>query len=353
MIAHALSAPALSPAAGAAALPRPQDDATRLRVLRSNQLFDTSACEDFTFLTEMAARICEAPYAFISLVDSDRVWIKSCVGMQAAFFLRDECYCSLAIFGDSTDIPDLTQDARTAGLPMTVNAPFMRMYSSVTLRSSDGYPLGTLCVMDTRPRSLDGDQRRILGRLARQVMALIESRAHEKALQATLLKLEKLATTDELTGLLNRRALLSRLTLEVARTRRARSCLALVMIDLDFFKEVNDRYGHAGGDLVLANVGRLLQDGARSTDIAGRYGGEELCLILPDTNLAGARILAEGLRVKIAAFVHGDGAGPGRVTASFGVAVADHAGGDCSSLLKVADDALYRAKANGRNRVES
>jgi diguanylate cyclase (GGDEF)-like protein len=349
------SAPAVpaTAAAPAPAAPRPDDDETRLRVLRGRLLFDTSACEDFTFLTEMAARICEAPYAFISLVDSERVWMKSCIGIQAEFVPRDECYCSHAILGDSTDIPDLSLDARTADLPMTRNAPHMRMYSSVTLRSSDGYPLGTLCVMDTRPRSLSDDQRRILNRLARQVMALIESRANEKTLQATLLKMERLATTDELTGLMNRRALLERLTLEVARARRSRTSLALVMIDLDFFKQVNDRYGHPGGDLVLENVGRLLRDSARVTDIAGRYGGEELCMVLPDTNLAGARIFAEGLRVKLAAFVHGGAEGPGRITASFGIAVIGDTAGDCNSLLKQADDALYRAKREGRNRVES
>lgn len=338
--------------AGVAITRTPQED-DRLAVLYRYHLLDTPPSEDFDFLTELAAKVCDAPYAFITLVDRERVWVKSFTGLPTDAFAREQCYCSLAILSDqdSTDIPDLTLDPRTANMRLTREAPHLRMYSSVVLRSSDGYALGTLCVMDTQPHALGDDARRMLARLGRQVMALIESRANERALQVSVQELNKLATTDELTGLCNRRAMLERLTLEAARAKRYRTLLSAVMIDLDFFKRVNDRHGHASGDLVLANVGAMVKASVRSSDIAGRYGGEEMCVILPETGLAGACKFAETLRIRLASIDHGV-AGLAPVTASLGVAVIDHTSGDAASLLRQADEALYRAKHSGRNRVE-
>ncbi|TFW17664.1 sensor domain-containing diguanylate cyclase [Duganella callida] len=331
-----------------------QADHFRLAALHRYHILDTPACEDFSFLTELAAKICGVPYAFISLVDAERVWIKSCAGMQLGELPRGQSYCSLAVQGEAyTEIPDLTRDARTAQMPLTLEAPHMRMYSSVALTSSDGHAIGALCVMDTKTGGLTPEQRGTLVKLGRQVMALIELRANEKTLEATVRELELLATTDELTGLHNRRSLLHRLKFEVARARRFRSPLSAVMIDLDHFKKVNDDHGHAVGDQVLIQLGRLLRENVRVIDIPGRYGGEELCVILPNTPLDGACKFAEALRQKIEAQVHYAGARPLRITASLGVGAFDHMDiNDADALLQQADAALYRAKHGGRNRVE-
>jgi diguanylate cyclase (GGDEF)-like protein len=333
---------------------RPQADQFRLAALHRHHILDTPACEDFSFLTELAAQICGVPYAFVSLVDADRVWVKSCAGMRMGELPRGESYCSLAVLGDAiTEIPDLSADYRTAGMSLTVNAPHMRMYSGVPLTSSDGFAIGTLCVMDTRPGGLSESQRATLVKLARQVMALIELRANEKTLEATVRELEMLATTDELTGLHNRRSLLHRLKFETARAKRFRAPLSAVMIDLDHFKRINDEHGHAVGDQVLANVGRLLRESVRVIDMPGRYGGEELCVILPNTPLEGACKFAETLRAKIEAQPHYAGARLLPVTASLGVGSFDHMEvADAESLLRQADAALYRAKHAGRNRVD-
>jgi diguanylate cyclase (GGDEF)-like protein len=330
-----------------------QADHFRLAALHRYHILDTPACEDFSFLTELAAKICEVPYAYISLVDADRVWVKSCAGMHIGELPRGESYCSLVVLSEAaTEIPDLTLDPRTAQMRLTVNAPYMRMYSSVALTSSDGFAIGTLSVLDTKPGRLSDDKRAMLAKLARQVMALIELRANEKTLEATVRELELLATTDELTGLHNRRSLLHRLKFEVARARRFRSPLSAVMIDLDHFKKINDEYGHAVGDQVLANLGRLLRENVRVIDVAGRYGGEELCVLLPSTPVEGACKFAESLRAKIEAQVHYAGTRPVRLTASLGVGAFNHMEiDDAESLLKLADAALYRAKHGGRNRV--
>ncbi|MRX10034.1 diguanylate cyclase [Pseudoduganella sp. FT25W] len=329
-------------------------DNFRLAALHRYHILDTPACEDFSFLTELAAKICEVPYAFISLVDAERVWIKSCAGMHMGELPRGESYCSLAVLGDAaTEIPDLRLDPRTSQMRLTISEPYMRMYSSVALTSSDGFAIGTLCVLDTRPGRLSDDKRAVLAKLARQVMALIELRANEKTLEATVRELEMLATTDDLTGLHNRRSLLHRLKFETARAKRFRSPLSAVMIDLDHFKKINDEHGHAVGDQVLTSLGKLLRENVRVIDIPGRYGGEELCVILPSTPLEGACKFAETLRAKIEAQVHYAGTLPVHVTASLGVGSFDHMEiADAESLLRQADTALYRAKHGGRNRVE-
>jgi len=333
---------------------RPQADQFRLAALHRYHILDTPACEDFSFLTDLATQVCGVPYAFISLVDADRVWTKSCAGMQVGELPRGESFCSLAVLGDAvTEIPDLTEDYRTARMPLTVNAPYLRMYTGVALTSSDGFAIGTLCVMDTKPGRLGDTQRATLVKLARQVMALIELRANAQTLTATVRELELLATTDELTGLHNRRSLLHRLKFETARAKRFRSPLSAVMIDLDRFKQINDAHGHAIGDQVLANVGRLLRDSVRVIDIPGRYGGEELCVVLPNTPLDGACKFAETLRAKLEAQPHHAGPRLLSVTASLGVGSFDHMEiADADSLLRQADTALYRAKHAGRNRVE-
>jgi len=337
------------------AIVKPPADQFRLAALHRYNVLDTPSCLDFTFLTELAAKVCDVPYSFISLVDAERVWVKSYTGLALDSLPRDQCYCSLAVLGEaSTEIADLTLDPRTASMPMTLGEPHMRMYSSVALTSSDGFAIGTLCVMDTKPGTLSDDQRRMLTRLSRQVMALIELRANEKALTASMRELELLATTDELTGLHNRRSLLQRLKFESARAKRFHSPLSAVMIDLDHFKHINDCYGHIVGDQVLAGVGRLLRDSVRVIDVPSRYGGEELCVLLPNTPIEGALTFAETLRGKIEAQLHHDGARLVPVTASLGVGAFDHMDiADGDALLRLADAAMYRAKQAGRNRVST
>jgi len=165
--------------------------------------------------------------------------------------------------------------------------------------------------------------------------------------------LETLSVTDPLTGLFNRRYLMDRLEKEVARTARYGSPLSLVMIDLDHFKKINDTFGHPMGDEVLRNIGRLLREDARATDFAARFGGEELALVLPQTDLDGAATRAEGLRQKLEGFDHLCDQSTLRATASFGIATTPFPGEAPSppALLRRADEALFEAKRGGRNRV--
>ncbi|NJD18025.1 MAG: diguanylate cyclase, partial [Gemmatimonadetes bacterium] len=173
----------------------------------------------------------------------------------------------------------------------------------------------------------------------------------QRELELAYADVERLARTDPLTGLANRRHFMERLEAEVERSERYARTLSLVALDMDHFKAVNDTHGHAAGDDVLRAAAQALRDVCRDVDLAARLGGEELALLLPETDGAGARTVAERVREHIAATAHQSPAGqPFRVTASLGVATAVP-GAPGEALLQAADEALYRAKRSGRNLV--
>jgi diguanylate cyclase (GGDEF)-like protein len=162
-------------------------------------------------------------------------------------------------------------------------------------------------------------------------------------------RLHHLSIRDPLTGLLNRRGLAPRLTREAARLRRYGEHYALLAVDVDHFKAVNDRHGHATGDAVLVQLGALLRDMARDVDTVARLGGEEFCLLLPQGDLAGARLAAERLCHAVRQAVWPQVEGP--LTVSVGVALASGRDENPQAVLARADAALLRAKASGRDRV--
>jgi diguanylate cyclase (GGDEF)-like protein len=168
-------------------------------------------------------------------------------------------------------------------------------------------------------------------------------------------ELEALASEDGLTGLCNRRKFDAALNLEFVRAVRNRSSLALIMIDVDRFKQFNDRYGHLVGDECLKKIAGVLKDTpGRVSDMAARYGGEELAVLLPETDAAGAQMIAERIRVEIEALAIAHTANPGGVvTVSAGVSALRPTlrDGNPLALVQAADEALYDAKAQGRNRV--
>jgi len=169
-------------------------------------------------------------------------------------------------------------------------------------------------------------------------------------------RIREMAVTDELTGLFNRRVFRDRLTEESERSKRYNRPLSCIMFDVDHFKNVNDTHGHDVGDVVLRMIGNLLSEHSRTSDCVARYGGEEFVHILPETGADEAAGVAEKLRALIAEQTIETGNGPLQVTSSFGVASfsADdiRQTPDIDTIVKVADEALYKAKNGGRNRVE-
>jgi two-component system, cell cycle response regulator len=162
----------------------------------------------------------------------------------------------------------------------------------------------------------------------------------------------EMSMTDALTGLLNRYGLQRALQRELAEARRYDRPLSCLLLDLDFFKAVNDTYGHAAGDTALAQAARALTESVRGSDVVCRYGGEEFLVLAPETGLEGARALAEKIRQSFASRLFGDATRVFPLTLSVGVAQL----GDAESgndMIARADEALYHAKQSGRDRVEA
>ncbi len=191
---------------------------------------------------------------------------------------------------------------------------------------------------------------------AGELVARVKVQLKIKALQDELKKsnelLRELSNTDPLTHLYNRRYLTKVLNNELLRAERSGDCLALILLDIDHFKRVNDTYGHQNGDIVLSMIAEIVQKLLRCYDIAARYGGEEFILVLPGTTLAGGVEVAERLREEVQAITFAPPMGKLTVTISLGVAVFPSLSiDDMESLIRQADEALYRAKQSGRNRV--
>ncbi|MCS6862783.1 MAG: diguanylate cyclase [Abditibacteriales bacterium] len=196
------------------------------------------------------------------------------------------------------------------------------------------------------------DNRELIARLE----AALRKRQAEDEMRATMAELERLATTDPLTGAINRRHFEERLQAECQRAERYKRTLSLLLIDVDHFKEVNDTYGHPMGDCVLREVANVLRASVRSTDVVARCGGDEFAVILLEAEKEdgdGARAAAERIRRSVEAspvFTIGQN-NPVRVTVSIGVASYPEDAVFPAHLIEAADRALYHAKRNGRNRV--
>ncbi len=345
------------------------EEARRLEELRGYGILDTLPEQAYDDITLLASQICDCPIALVSLIDDDRQWFKSRVGLDATETPRDLAFCAHAILEPDQllMVPDATRDKRFASNPLVTADPMIRFYAGAPLRTSAGHALGTLCVIDRVARELEPDQIRALEALSRQVMAQLELRKslgrlerhvaqrrqyerrlekYQQELEEANARLAEESVTDPLTGLRNRRALDARLASEGERARRYSLPLALVLLDVDFFKAYNDSFGHPTGDRVLEQLAGILMAMRRTGDFVARHGGEEFALLVTNTGLEGARFAAERLRraVEEAEWPHRP------VTVSLGVAVLEPGMSDLQ-LMAAADDALYRAKQEGRNRV--
>jgi diguanylate cyclase (GGDEF)-like protein len=216
-------------------------------------------------------------------------------------------------------------------------------------RSGAGSDVNYVCVISIarHGQEFSDTERDLFAYLTAQAAVSIENANLHDTVQ-------RQAVTDELTGLFNVRHFQEALENEVERSRRFNSPVGLAMLDIDNFKRVNDTYGHQQGDVVLVEVARALRSLSRDIDVPARYGGEELAVILPQTDLGGAELLAERMRAAIAdlAIKRLDGQGLLSITASFGVASFPESAGGRKSLIAAADAALYRSKHGGKNQVQ-
>lgn len=347
---------------------KPANEVLRMEALHRYQILDSDPERSFEDLTTIARAACGTSMAAVTLIDSQRQWFKSIQGTTAAELPRDESMCGHAILRpqEVMVIEDATRDARFHDNPIVTGEPHVRFYAGAPLLTQDGLPMGTLCVFDPQPRQLDAQQADALTALSRQVMLVMELRRFALDVRQQLLEradYEKLladyhevllaqnadlaaqSRTDALTGLPNRRAMAEALDV-AARHRTPAHPVGLALLDLDHFKRINDVYGHASGDRVLATVGSTLRDRLGCHGTAARYGGEEFVALFPDISPSDALQCCEMLRRAVAGLPLDP-----PVTISIGLAMLRD-GESADQALVRADAALYRAKAKGRDRVE-
>lgn len=245
----------------------PINEQSRLETLRSYAILDTPPDDEFDRFTRLAKKLFEVPIALISLVDENRQWFKSCVGLSASETSRDISFCGHAILGDAPFIiPNALKDARFSDNPLVVDDPNIRFYAGCPLSAHNGDKLGTLCIIDRKPRKLSlGD---------------VEALADLSALVEHQLSTEQLATMDELTQTLNRRGFGQLAQHSLSLCIREGLPASLIFIDLNNFKMINDTYGHIEGDDALMLFAEQLRGTFRESDIVARLGGDEFAVLL-------------------------------------------------------------------------
>lgn len=309
------------------AAPAPPNESERIRSLRALEVLDTPAEERFDRLTRLARRLFDVPIAAVSLVDTDRQWFKSEVGLDMEETPREQSFCAHAILDENVMIvPDATRDPRFEDNPLVREAPGIRFYAGAPVRAPDGSALGTLCVIGHEPREFDPDDATALRDLADMV---------EQELKAFTL-----ATMDDLTGLTNRRGFHALAGQSLAVARRTERPLTLLLVDLDNFKEINDTLGHAAGDAALRTFADCLLQSFRESDVVARLGGDEFCVLMSGSTEGDAERPLEELERRLAEAEGGE-----RIAFSVGAATFDpevHA--SVADLAEEADRRMYEDK---------
>ncbi|HSM11481.1 MAG TPA: sensor domain-containing diguanylate cyclase [Lysobacter sp.] len=317
----------------------------------------------------LAAMLCDTPASAIWLLDRRRPWTKAQFGEDYLQCPRASAISSLALDTpmQMLVIEDVARDPRLRAMAVRIDQTPLRFFAGVPLLSHDGYPLGILCVMDMKPRQLTAKQCEGLQALARQIQHLFELRRlgleQERRLsegEASSLQLEqaraeleqrhqnlqRTAERDQLTGLLNRTALAQLRENPRAMLKLESAPYSLALLDVDHFKQVNDRHGHLLGDRALRVVAEAVTASIRAGDVAVRYGGEEFLIVLPGTDLTAAFEVAHRIRERVAA-----SSLPFPLTVSAGIAAGDPQRDRPEQVFDRADQALSQAKASGRDRV--
>jgi len=340
--------------------PMPGFEQQKNEVLQRFHILSETNVTDTNQTARMAALAFDMPMVMVSLNQRYRDWFQARIGIPQGSARAVENFCSLAQLSQSAFVvEDVRNEPYFAKEAAITGAPNLCFFAGAPLRNPHGQRFGTLCLMDTKPRSLSSREASLLASMALIISNDICLRSAGRYAVRDLIGAERekcelydLATTDELTSALNRRSFFYLADREMRRRARHRTNLSVIMLDIDHFKKVNDVHGHAVGDEVIERLSKVISDTVRDEDIFGRLGGEEFGIVLPDTNTKGAAVLAERLRKSAAALSFEANGEAFQISISLGISEPGFSEPDITQALDRADQALYRAKENGRNRVE-
>ncbi len=248
--------------------PKPADETRRLAALRALNILDTDPEERFDRITRLAQRLFGTSMATVTLVDSDRQWFKSTQGGEpGGENPREISFCAHAILEPETMVvADAREDERFADNPLVLGDPNIRFYAGHPVTAPGGEAVGTLCVLDDKPRASDDFDTEVLRELAEMVEAEIASLS--------------LAIDDGLTGLTNRRGFEMLGERLLAAARRLDLPVSAIYADLNNMKPINDTHGHDAGDRALVDTAAVLSSSLRASDLIARLGGDEFCAVL-------------------------------------------------------------------------
>ncbi len=315
----------------------PADEEIRLEKLRTLKILDTASEERFDRLTRMAKKMFGVDTSVVSLVDEGRQWFKSRatdrdLGEETT---RDTSFCGHTILNeDVMIIEDAMLDERVSDNPLVCGDPSIRFYAGYPLKFAGGSALGTLCIFDSEPRtfSLDDEQLlRDLGAMAEQEITALQ-----------------LATLDDLTLISNRRGFLELAQHGLNVCKRKGLSASVLLIDLDKFKPINDKYGHAEGDRALLAFAATMREVFRESDVYGRIGGDEFAVLLMDANENETRESIERFKSAVAAY-NAQARRGYDIECSIGCVTAQlPEESDIHTLLDRADKEMYKLKTDSR-----
>lgn len=333
--------------------PVPDNDSARVKDLHHSKLLTSGKLSDLDELAHICQRVMRVDIAAISLVDDKHQWFKSSTGSPFKKTARSLSFCTWAVYyKDHLIVEDTIADSRFCSNPLVTNKPFIRFYSGVPLYSKRGHILGTLCLIDSKPRTMSVSDIELQQHFAHQAELLIEK-----------FELEQLAMTDSLTGLFNRRYFDERAEEAIKQSRREDLPMTIIVLDIDDFKQVNDSFGHSVGDRALIELSAVMKRSLRGSDILSRVGGEEFHILLPNTPESRAQEVAHRMReaiksthIKIDHDTLENGASKNinesiSLTCSFGIASLRAQDTHIDEVLKRADAAMYQAKRQGKDAV--
>jgi len=316
----------------------PADEEQRLASLRDSGLLETGVTERLDRLTRLAKRMFDVRAALITLVDEEMLFFKSTSGTVREPLPRKITFCGHTILHtEPLIIPDTHGDDRFADNPLVTGEMNIRFYAGYPLRLPDGAVVGAFCLVDSTARQFTDAERDYLKDFA----MIVED---EFAVMSA-------ATTDELTGLFNRRGFESLAKFAIVGARRRAEPLTLAWIDLDNFKTINDTWGHGEGDEALKAMASVMSASLREADLRVRYGGDEFAILFSDTDEQGAWIAMQHLVEQVEAWNQTSGK-PWKLAFSWGISEFDHDGcGELKPWMKAADQQMYAMKErNHRDR---
>jgi len=269
------------------AYPIPDNEAERQAALDDHYILDTEPGEDFNRITRLASQMLGVPIALITLVDRQRQWFLSRVGMEPRETPRELAFCAHTICSDDVMVvSDATEDERFRDNPLVTGDPHIRFYAGVPQQTSSGFNLGTLCVISPQPRQLAGIEQQLLQDLAGMVMQYLESRRN--------------SYLCPLTGLQNRRPFQEAGQREFQRARQTGDALTLLLFGIDEFAAFCARFGAPQGDRLLQEMAARLQSQVGENDLLGRVAADEFAVLRPGLDGHEGIALAEQMRAALA-----------------------------------------------------